>query len=109
MPDLITIDIVAERLDVRVTRVHQLIKEGSLVAVRGEDGVRRVPAEFLDGEFIVKSLPTVIVQLRDARYTDDEIVNWLFRDDDSLPGSPIQALRENRGTEVKRRAQVAGF
>jgi hypothetical protein len=36
-------------------------------------------------------------------------VTWLFRADESLPGTPIQALRDNRGTEVKRRAQVAGY
>jgi hypothetical protein len=51
----------------------------------------------------------VITLLRDARYQDEEIVDWLFRADDSLPGTPIQALRENRGTEIKRRAQAAGF
>ena len=62
----------------------------------------------LDGE-VVKSLPAVITLLRDARYTDEEILDWLCRADESLPGTPIQALRENRGTEVKRRAQVAGF
>jgi hypothetical protein len=44
-----------------------------------------------------------------VRYSDDEIVEWLYREDDSLPGSPIEALRANRGSEVKRRAQVAGF
>ncbi|MDQ2749344.1 MAG: Rv2175c family DNA-binding protein, partial [Actinomycetota bacterium] len=58
---------------------------------------------------VVKSLSSVITQLRDARYSDSEIVDWLFRADDSLPGTPIQALRENRGSEVKRRAQVAGY
>ena len=28
--------------------------------------------------------------------------------DDDLPGRPIDALRENRGSEVKRRAQAMG-
>jgi hypothetical protein len=51
----------------------------------------------------------VITLLRDAHYPDDDILAWLFREDDSLPGTPVQALRENRGREVKRRAQVAGF
>ena len=37
------------------------------------------------------------------------MLNWLFAEDESLPGSPIEALRENRGREVHRRAQVAGF
>ena len=51
----------------------------------------------------------MITLLRDAHYADDEIVDWLHREDDSLPGSPIEALRANRGSEVKRRAQVAGY
>ena len=58
---------------------------------------------------MVKSLPSVITVLRDGRFADAEIVDWLFRADDSLPGAPIDALRENRGSEVKRRAQVAGY
>ena len=34
---------------------------------------------------------------------------WAFTPDDSLPGTPAAALAENRGTEVKRRAQALGF
>jgi DNA invertase Pin-like site-specific DNA recombinase len=77
--------------------------------VRGEDGVRRIPAELVQDGAVVKHLPSVITQLRDARYEDHEIVDWLFREDDTLPGTPIAALRANRGSEVKRRAQVAGY
>ncbi|HEX4701674.1 MAG TPA: Rv2175c family DNA-binding protein, partial [Pseudonocardiaceae bacterium] len=29
--------------------------------------------------------------------------------DETLPGSPIEALRTNRGREVKRRAQALAF
>lgn len=107
--DLLPFPDVAERLGVPVTRVHQLVRDGHLVAVRGADGVRGVPASFVDDGAVVKSLPSVITLLRDARFADDEIVAWLFRTDDSLPGTPIDALRSNRGTEVKRRAQVAGY
>jgi hypothetical protein len=57
----------------------------------------------------VKGLPAVITLLRDAGYPDADILSWLHRVDETLPGTPIQALRENRGTEVKRRAQAAGF
>lgn len=107
--ELLTLPEVADRLDVRITRVHQLVRDGQLVAVSGEDGVRRVPADFVCDGAIVKGLPGVIMLLRDARFADSEIVDWLHRQDDSLPGRPIDALRENRGTEVKRRAQAAGF
>jgi hypothetical protein len=107
--ELLAVPDVAEQLGVKVTRVHQLIRDGQLVAVPDAQGRRAVPALFLQNGAVVKSLPSVITQLRDIRYADDEIVAWLFREDDTLPGSPIEALRANRGSEVKRRAQVAGY
>lgn len=108
-PDLIPIPDVADLLGVPVTRVHQYLRDGQLVAVRGEGGVRRVPAQFIKDGAPVKHLTAVITLLRDARYADGEIVEWLFRPDGSLPGTPIAALRANRSGEVKRRAQVAGY
>lgn len=104
---------VAERLGLVVTRVHQLLRDGNLIAVR-RDGVLRVPADLItvdsDGRSaVVKHLSGVLTLLRDAGYADEEILQWLYTADDSLPGTPAQALRENRGTEVKRRAQAAGF
>ena len=83
--ELLTIPEMAEALGVQITRGHQLVRDGQLVAVRGADGVRRVPADFVDDGAIVKGLPGVITLLRDAHYGDDEIVEWLFREDDSLP------------------------
>jgi hypothetical protein len=47
--------------------------------------------------------------LSDGGFTDEESVRWLFTPDESLPGSPVEALAANRGTEVKRRAQALGF
>lgn len=107
--ELLTMPEVAEALGVAVTRVHQLLRDGQLVAVRPGDGPRQVPALFVHDGAVVKALPSVITQLRDAHYSDAEIVDWMFRPDDSLPGAPIDALRANRGSEVKRRAQVAGY
>lgn len=107
--DLLTLPEVADELGVPVNRVHQYVRDGHLVAVRDGAGVRRVPAAFLQDGLIVKALPAVITLLRDAGYGDEEVVGWLLREDDSLPGTPIEALRANRGREVKRRAQVAGY
>ena len=59
----------------------------------------------MDGE-IVKGVPGLLTVLHDGGCTDREIMTWLFTPDDSLPGRPIDALRENRGSEVKRRAQA---
>lgn len=107
--ELLSIPDLAALIGVPVTRVHQYLRDGQLVAVRDAQGVRRIPAELVQDRAVVKHLPAVITQLRDARYEDAEIVDWLFRADESLPGSPIAALRANRGSEVKRRAQVAGY
>jgi hypothetical protein len=107
--DLILLPDAAARLGIVVTRVHQLISDGQLVEVRDEQGRRRVPRLAVASGEVVKGLPGVITLLRDARFSDQEIVEWLLRPDDSLPGAPIAALAENRGTEVKRRAQAAGF
>jgi len=108
-PQLLTLPAVAEALGVPITRVHQFVRDGQLVAVTDARGVRCIPGQFVQDGEVVKSLSSVITQLRDARFEDAEIIEWLFRTDDSLPGAPIDALRENRGSEVKRRAQVAGY
>ena len=47
--------------------------------------------------------------LRDNLYTDLEAVTWLFTEDESLPGRPIDALRDGRKTEVRRRAQALAW
>lgn len=102
---------VARRLGQPVTRVHQMLRDGQLLAFRRAD-VLVVPEEFLIGsepDAIVKGLPGTVTLLRDAGYTDEEILRWLFTADESLPGTPIAALRSDRGREVKRRAQAMGF
>ncbi|RIJ76361.1 DNA-binding protein [Nakamurella silvestris] len=107
-PNYVPLPDIAEALDLIITKAHQLIKDGQLIAVR-RDGALRVPAEFVQDGLIVKSLPGTITLLRDAGFEDQEIIDWLFTEDEALPGTPIQALRENRGTEIKRRAQASGF
>jgi hypothetical protein len=99
---------VAVALDIPVTRVHQMLRDGVLLATR-VDGVLQVPADFIRDGVVVKGLPGTITLLRDAGYDDDAALRWLYREDDSLPGTPVQALVENRGTEVKRRAQASAF
>ncbi|WP_395726829.1 Rv2175c family DNA-binding protein [Nakamurella sp.] len=107
-PTWASVPAIAEQLQLPVTKVHQLMRDGQLIGVR-RDGILRIPAEFVLDGLVVKGLPATFTLLRDAGYRDDEIITWLFTGDDSLPGTPIAALRENRGREVHRRAQVAGF
>lgn len=98
---------IAEKLDIEVTRVRQLVRDGQLIAVRrGEKRTLQVPAAFIDGDKVVKGLAGTLTLLRDDGYSDQEMLEWLFTPDPTLPGTPAQALSENRGTEVKRRAQA---
>lgn len=102
---------VAQLLGLATTRVHQMLRDGQLLALRRGDEVV-VPAEFFaagEEAAVVKGLVGTVTLLRDAGYADEEILRWLFTADETLPGSPIEALRSNRGREVKRRAQAMGF
>jgi hypothetical protein len=99
---------IAERLAVPVTKVHQMIREGALLAVR-RDGVLYVPAELVAGRNVMKHLPGVLTLLRDAGYSDEEALEWLYSPDDTLPGIPATALDGDGATEVKRRAQALGL
>jgi hypothetical protein len=97
----------AEALGVTVSRVRRLIQEHQLAAaVTAPRAGQRVPAALVQDGAIVKGVPGLLTLLHDGRYDDREILTWLFSTDDSLPGRPIDALRENRGSEVKRRAQA---
>ena len=99
---------IAQRLDVPVTRVHQMLRDRHLLAVR-RDGVLRIPAELVAGKGVLKHLPGVLTLLYDAGYNDEEVMRWLYTEDDSLPGTPAAALSGAGATEVKRRAQALGF
>lgn len=104
----LTLPDVAQRLGVPITRVHQMVRDGALLALR-RDGVQRVPAELVTNHTVLKHLPGLLALLRDGGYSDEEVLGWLYRPDDSLPGTPAHALAGDQATEVKRRAQALGF
>jgi hypothetical protein len=100
---------VGELLGVTPGKVRTMIKEHQLAAaVPGAGGGPQVPALLIQDGAIVKGIPGLLTVLHDRHFDDRECIAWLFSDDD-LPGRPIDALRENRGSEVKRRAQVLGY
>jgi len=99
---------VADVLGISANRVRQLLRDGKLMAVPGSGG-GRIPADFLQDGAVLKHLPGLLTLLRDGGFTDQEAFEWLFRSDESLPGTPIDALRTNRHTEVTRRAQALAF
>ena len=99
----------ASLLGIPVSKVRTMIRDHELAAaVPAPRAGQQVPAAFIQDGLVVKGLPGLLTVLHDAGYDDRECIAWLFLDAD-LPGRPIDALRENRGTEAKRRAQALGF
>jgi hypothetical protein len=100
----------ARRLEVTVAKVRTMIRVHELAAaVPAPKAGQQIPAAFLDDDgLVVKGLPGLLTLMHDNGYDDRECIAWLFTDED-LPGRPIDALRENRGAEVKRRAQAMAF
>jgi hypothetical protein len=107
--DWMTIPEVAERLTIPVSRVRQLLRDRKLLAVKRPSGGVAVPAAFLDGDQVVRGLHGTLTLLLDCGFGDAEALRWLFTADDTLPGTPIQAITQHRGTEVNRRAQTLAF
>jgi hypothetical protein len=107
--DWLTIPEVADRLGTPASRVRQLLRDRKLLAVRRPSGALGIPAAFLDGTQVVRGLHGTLTLLLDCGFDDAEALRWLFTADDSLPGTPIQAICEHRGTEVNRRAQTLAF
>jgi hypothetical protein len=112
---------VAALLGVPVTKVHQRLREGHLIAVR-RNGVVAVPSVFFnEAGQVVKSLAGLLAVLHDGGYRDTEIVRWLFTADPSLTitrdGSlepranarPVDALHSHQAREVVRRAQAMAY
>jgi hypothetical protein len=100
---------VAAKLGMPTSRVKQLLRDRKLLAVTRPSGERGVPAAFLDDSQIVKGLGGTLTVLFDCGFDDIEALRWLFTADDTLPGTPIEAICSHRGTEVNRRAQALAF
>jgi nitrate reductase NapAB chaperone NapD len=122
-PDEPTYDLskVAELLEVPVTKVHQHLRDGHLVAVN-RDGTVAVPQVFFtDTGEMVKNLPGLLAVLHDGGYDDTDIVRWLFTPDPSLTitydgvrepvtnARPVDALHAHQAREVMRRAQAMAY
>ncbi|MBF9071012.1 Rv2175c family DNA-binding protein [Streptacidiphilus fuscans] len=98
---------ISEKWGIEVTKVRNMVSDGTLLAVRrGENNALQIPAAFVGEDGPVKGIVGTLTVLKDCGFTKEEALEWLFTDDPTLPGTPAQALNENRGTEVKRRAQA---
>lgn len=99
LPELVDV------LDEPLGRVRRLLDEFQLIGSR-RDGAIKVPAVFIVDGAPIPSLRGTIIVLHDAGFTDDEAIDWLLTDDDSIGMPPIQALIAGRKSEVRRVAQT---
>jgi len=108
----LTVPDAAERLGVPLSRIRQLIADRELLAARiGERRVTAIPAKFLDETGPRPELRGTFTVLADGGMNDEEIIEWLFTPDETLPvdGAPIDAMRAGHKTEIRRRAQELAF
>ncbi|WP_156228512.1 Rv2175c family DNA-binding protein [Corynebacterium comes] len=104
---MLTLPETAELLGVAVTRIDDLLTANKLIA-HVVDGKRHVPAALFrkDEPTTGKFVPGVIMLLTDGGYSDAEILRFLFTEDETLPGRPVDALHGQLAREVLRRAQA---
>lgn len=99
MPDLV------EALGEPLGRVRRLIDENYLVGSR-RGGAFAVPDVFIVDGHPLSSLRGTIIVLQDAGFSDDEVIDWLLADDESLGRSPIAALLAGHKSAVRRLART---
>ena len=103
--DWLTLPELVEVLGEPLGRVRRLLDEKHLVGSK-RTGAFAVPALFIvDGEPLSSLRGTVIV-LQDAGFSDDELIDWLLAEEESIGLAPIEALRRGRKSEVRRVAQT---
>lgn len=103
----LTLPDVAERLGVDVGKVRRLVRDRYLLALRrGDPKVLSVPEALLHQGQPLPELRGTLTVLADSGFDDVAAMEWLFTPDDSLPGTPVEALRAGRKTEIRRRAQA---
>ncbi|UOQ61115.1 Rv2175c family DNA-binding protein [Leucobacter rhizosphaerae] len=103
-----TIPELVEILDAAPGRIHRLIEEHALAAVR-IDGVLRVPREFIQGNQPLPPLRGTLLALMDAGYSSDESVAWLLAHNDEIGERPIDSLNAGRKSAVRRATQSLAF
>ncbi len=101
----LTVPDVAELLDVPIGRVRRLIEDHHLISVK-RDGVQYVPREIIVEKEPLPSLQGTIVVLRDAGFSLDSAIEWLYTHNDVLGQTPMAAMVAGKKSEIRRLAQA---
>ncbi len=104
----LTLPEAADKLGLDLKRVKQLLRDHKLLGVQRAGGLS-IPTAFIQDGQPLKGLQGTLTLLDDSGFRREEALRWLFTDDESLPGTPVQALAEHRVKEINRRAQALAF
>jgi len=102
--EFVTVPDLCERWDLSPSKVHRLIEDHHLAAVR-IDGVLRIPAEFALEDEPLRPLRGTLLALHDAGFNSEEAVAWLLEENDELGARPVDALLGGRKSAVRRATQ----
>lgn len=130
-PSLLRTKEAARRLGVHPTKINQYGRDNLLIVLRREDGsfvpehmlvelAEPVPAVVSHSGDEDVSLPPAthrlidqlrgtLTLLRDAGFSEEEVVSWLWKENDELAGKPIDLIRSGRQTSVNRIAATLGY
>lgn len=103
--DWLSIPDVAEVLGETPGRVRRLLAEHYLIGSR-RNGPLQVPSVFIVDGRPLASLRGTVIALQDAGFSDDEVIDWLFAEEDTLGRAPIAALLAGHKSEVRRIARA---
>ncbi len=104
----LTVPEVASKLNIPVGKVHRLIQEHSLIAVKRE-GVLMIPADIVLPTEPLPSLKGTVLVLLDSGFKLEEAIEWLYSPSDVLNQTPIASLLEGKKTPVRRLAQMTAL
>ena len=105
--DWLTVPEIADRFALRLSVARQLIVDREVLSARiGDRRSVAVPTRFFDDAGPRSELRGTFTVLADGGLGDEEIIEWLFTPDPTLPvdGAPIDAIWAGHKTEVRRRA-----
>jgi hypothetical protein len=101
----LTIPDLVEVLDETPGRVRRLLDEHYLIGSR-RNGVFAVPAIFIVDGRPLSSLRGTVMALQDVGFDDDEVIDWLMTEEESLGRTPIAALLDGHKSAVRRIART---
>ncbi|MGB3375850.1 MAG: Rv2175c family DNA-binding protein [Microbacterium sp.] len=101
----LTIPELVEVLDETPGRVRRLLDEHYLIGSR-RNGVFAVPAIFIVDGRPLSSLRGTVMALQDVGFDDDEVIDWLMAEEESLGRTPIAALLDGHKSAVRRIART---